>query len=84
MKICRFKTAHPIRRAVAKGELPGIKPRKNRMIIPASAFWKWFHRNDVKPRVPSEIELPPDMIFVPGTETKSPHFRVKVKEHATA
>lgn len=54
--ICRFKGPEPIRRAVYRGDLPGVRIRANRLLIPAKAFWKWFHDHDVKVKEVKEIE----------------------------
>ena len=57
-KVCRFKGPEPIRRAVYRGELPGVRLRANRLLIPASACWAWFHSKDVKPKPNTEVEQP--------------------------
>ena len=54
--ICRFQGPDPIRRAVYRGELPAVRVRANRLIIPAAAFWKWFHAKDVVPKTVKEVE----------------------------
>lgn len=83
--ICRFKGPETIRRAVFKGELPGVRIRTNRILIPAKDFWEWFHARDVVPKqYEREVELPSDVSFVGGTEKRSPHFRVKPKREAVA
>jgi hypothetical protein len=55
-QICRFKGPEPIRRAVYRGDLPGVRIRANRLLIPAKAFWKWFHDHDVKPKLVKEVD----------------------------
>ena len=56
-EICCFKGTEAIRRAVARGELPGTLLQPNRLLIPTEAFWTWFHRNDVIPKEPKEVAL---------------------------
>lgn len=56
-RVAQFSGPEPIRRAVARGELPGVRPQINRLLIPTEAFFKWFHRNDVIPKVVGEVAL---------------------------
>lgn len=66
-KICCYKNSLPIRRAVARGDLPGTLLQKNRLLIPTQEFWKWFHRNDVKPKKAKSVEMP-TLVPIPKTE----------------
>lgn len=55
--ICRFTGPEPIRRAVYRGDLPGVRITANKLLIPAKDFWKWFHRRDVKIKKAPDIDL---------------------------
>lgn len=51
----------------------------NRMLIPAKAFWAWFHAKDIKPKDPQKLATN-DVVFVPATKKRSAHFKLKKKE----
>lgn len=79
LKICRLKAPETIRRAVQRGELPGVKMGPSKLLIPAKAFWVWFHKKDVKPRLLKEVELPTGIIYVRATDKRQADLRVKSK-----
>jgi hypothetical protein len=66
--VCRFKGPEAIRRAVYRGDLPGIRVRANRLLIPSTAFWKWFHQNDINIAKPKSVQMPVGAIKKPRKE----------------